>query len=219
MLNLKDFFPVWDKLTPAQQDRLLRSSVVQTVKAGEIVHSAITECTGLLLIKSGQLRAYITSPEGHEITIYRLLERDICLLSASCMIQSLQFDITVSAQKDTSFIRIPSEVYKKIMEESVVLANYTNEIMASRFSDVIWLVDQILWKSLDKRLASFLLEEARLEGSTKLKITHEEIGNHLGTAREVITRMLNYFKSEGLIKLTRGTIEIEDPGLLSKYEG
>ena len=67
-----------------------------------------------------------------------------------------------------------------------------------------------MWKSFDKRLATFLLEESALEGSSSLKITHEKIANHMGTAREVVTRMLRYFQSEGMVKLTRGTVEIID---------
>lgn len=105
---------------------------------------------------------------------------------------------------------IPSSIYKRIMENSAPLANYTNEIMASRFSDVMWLMEQIMWKSMDKRLASFLLEETRLEQSSLLQITHERIANHMGTAREVITRMLRYFQNERLVKLTRGTIQVLD---------
>ena len=82
--------------------------------------------------------------------------------------------------------------------------------MASRFSEVMWLIEQIMWKSFDKRLAAFLLEESTLENTTVLKITHEKIANHMGTAREVVTRMLKYFQNEGLVKLTRGAVELAD---------
>ena len=147
--------------------------------------------------------------------MYRLFERDICLFSASCIMNSIQFDITITAEKETEVLVIPSEVYKSIMDVSAPLANYTNEVMASRFSDVMWLIDQIMWKSFDKRLASFLLDEANIEGMNVLKITHEEIGNHLGNPREVVTRMLKYFVSEGAVKLSRGTIEIVDESKLA----
>lgn len=96
------------------------------------------------------------------------------------------------------------------MDESAPVANYTNELMSSRFSDVMWLMEQIMWKSLDKRVAAFLLEESRIEGTTELKITHEIIANHLGSHREVITRMLQYFQNEGMVKLSRGKVTITD---------
>jgi len=90
------------------------------------------------------------------------------------------------------------------------VANYTNELMATRFSDVMWLIEQIMWKSLDKRVAAFLLEESAIENSDTLKITHEAIANHLGSHREVITRTLKYFQNEGMVKLSRGTVELAD---------
>ena len=214
-MELAQYFPVWDQLTLEQQETLLGAASRQSVKKGTVLHNGSADCTGLLLVCSGQLRAYILSEEGREITLYRLFEMDICLFSASCMMHSIQFDITIEAERDTDFWLIPTEVYKRMMETSAPLANYTNEIMASRFSEVMWLMEQIMWKSFDQRLAAFLLDEAGLEGSNQLKLTHEIIGNHLGSAREVVTRMLRYFQNEGMVKLSRGTVEILDPEKLS----
>ena len=183
-----------------------------------LIHSGNMDCTGLLLIQSGQLRAYILSDEGREITIYRLFDMDMCLFSASCLLNSIQFEVTIEAEKDTDLWMIPAEVYKSIMEESVAVANYTNELMASRFSDVMWLMEQIMWKSLDKRVAAFLLEESSIEETNELKITHETIANHLGTHREVITRMLRYFQSEGMVKLSRGTVIILEKEKLEELQ-
>ncbi len=207
---ISSYFPIWNKLTPVQQSKLAESAVSRRVSKGTILHNGSDDCAGLFLVDSGQLRAYILSEEGREITIYRLFEMDICLFSASCMIESLQFDVVIEAEKDSQLWLIPSEIYKSLMEESAVISNYTNQIMASRFSDVMWLIEQIMWKSFDKRLASFLLEEAILEESSLIHITHEKIANHMGTAREVVTRMLRYFQGEGLVKLTRGAVEITD---------
>lgn len=139
------------------------------------------------MIKSGQLRAYSLSEEGREITLYRLFDMDMCLFSASCMMRSIQFEIVIQAEKDTEVWVISAEIYKKVMEKSASVANFTNEIMASRFSDVMWLIEQVMWKSMDKRIAAFLLEESSIEDTDELKITHEIIANHLGTHREVVT--------------------------------
>lgn len=209
-MDLSAYFPIWDKLTPAQQSSLSARNVLRRVERGTVVHNGEVHCTGLLLVKSGQLRAYILSDEGREVTLYRLFERDLCLFSASCMMNSIQFSITIEAEKDTELWIIPPEVYRSIMDESAAVANYTNEIMATRFSEVMWRIEQILWKSFDKRLAAFLLDEAAIEGTNVLTITHEVIANHLGSAREVVTRMLRYFQSEGVVALRRGTVEITD---------
>lgn len=209
-MGLESYFPVWSKLTQLQQSKLTQGLVYRQVEKGTLLHNGSLDCTGLFLVESGQLRAYILSDEGREITVYRLFEGDMCLFSASCMMRSIQFDITIEAEKPTRLWVIPVEAYQSVMEESAPLANYTNEVMASRFSDVMWLIEQILWKSLDKRLAAFLLEEAAIEGTLSLKITHETIANHLGSHREVITRMLRYFQSEETVRLSRGCVTIQN---------
>lgn len=218
-MPFQDYFPIWEKLEPAQQNRLLDSLIARKVEKGTVIHNGSMDCTGLLVVESGQLRAYILSDEGREITLYRLFDRDICLLSASCMIRSIRFDVTVVAEKDTWLWIIPAEVYKGVMESSAPAANFTNELMATRFTDVMWLIEQIMWKSLDKRLAAFLLEEAAIEGSNELKITHEAIANHMGSHREVITRMLRYFQGEGLVRLSRGMVAILDEERLKSLAG
>ena len=218
-MPFQDYFPIWEKLEPAQQNRLLDSLIARKVEKGTVIHNGSMDCTGLLVVESGQLRAYILSDEGREITLYRLFDRDICLLSASCMIRSIRFDVTVVAEKDTRLWVIPAEVYKGVMESSAPAANFTNELMATRFTDVMWLIEQIMWKSLDKRLTAFLLEEAAIEGSNELKITHEAIANHMGSHREVITRMLRYFQGEGLVRLSRGMVAILDEERLKSLAG
>ena len=209
-MEFEHLCPIWDKLTPAQRQLVSSSIVHRTLGKGAVLHDGSADCAGLVLIKSGQLRAYILSEDGREITLYRLLDQDICLFSASCVMRSVQFEIMIAAEKESEVFILPPYIFKKIMDESAPLANYVNELMATRFSEVMWLIEQIMWKSVDKRLANFLLEETTLDNSPVLKLTHEAIANHLGTAREVVTRMLRYFQNEGYVKLTRGTVEITD---------
>ena len=208
-MDISTYFPIWNKLNANEQQALSANVRELHYHKGDLIHTG-SDCMGLILVTSGQLRAYTISDDGREITMYRLFERDICLFSASCMMHSIQFEMTIEAEKETSFWLVPTDVYKRIMERSAPLANYTNEIMASRFSEVMWLMEQVMWKSFDKRLAAFLVEETALEGSGQLKITHETIANHMGSAREVVTRMLRYFQSEGMVKLSRGTVEVTD---------
>ena len=218
-MTFQDAFPIWDRLQPDQQERIGNALIFRSAEKGTTLHSGDTDCTGLLLVKSGQLRAYMLSEEGREITLYRLFDRDLCLFSASCMMRSIQFEVTIQAEKDTELWIIPAEVYKGIMEESAPVSNYTNELMASRFSEVMWLMEQIMWKRLDQRVAAFLLQESAIEGSCELKITHETIANHLGTHREVITRMLRYLQSEGAVRLRRGSVELTDVKKLREIAG
>lgn len=150
-MEFSNYFPIWNKLTASQQALIQDSCVLRRATAGTILHNGSLDCLGLLLVQSGQLRAVMLSPEGREITIYRLFEQDICLFSASCVMRSIQFEITIEVEKDAELWIIPPDVYQTVMEESAAVANYTNEIMSSRFSEVMWLMEQVMWKSFDRR--------------------------------------------------------------------
>ena len=207
-MEFEAYFPVWDKLSAEQRRRITGVVEHRCVKKGIHIHDSSAECLGLVMVKKGQLRAYILSEDGREITLSRLFEYDVSLLSASCVLPDLQLNVMIEAEKDTEFWSIPACLFKNLMEESLAVANYARNLLSGNFTELMWLMEQIMWKSFDKRLAAFLLEEATIEESDILKITHEKIAAHLGTAREVVTRMLRYFQSEGMVKLTRGTIEL-----------
>lgn len=215
-MGIENVFPIWNKLTENEKQMLKDSAVKRRVEKGKILHKSSGECLGLVIVEEGQLRAFVLSEGGKEITLFRLFERDFCLFTASCVFSGIQFDVSIEVEKDTEFWLIPPNVYRELMEKSTAVANYTNELMASRFSEVMWLIEQVMFKSFDKRLAAFLLEESNIENSGRLEITHERIANHLGSAREVVTRMLKYFQNEGAVKLSRGAVEITDRKKLSE---
>ena len=213
---LYDTLSFWKELTDSQRDTLKQTIVKKNFITGEAMHSGSENCSGLFLIHSGQVRAYIVSEGGKEITLYRLFERDVCIFSASCMMKNISFDVFVEVEKDTQAFLIPTSVFRKLSQESLPIQVFTNNLMASRFSDVMWIMEQALFTSLDKRIANFLLEQLVIGESNRIEITHEKIANHLGTAREVVTRMLKYFQNEGIVVLNRGTIDILDEKKLNK---
>jgi len=217
-MEFAKYFPVWDKLTKQQQEQVANVIEYRKVKKGTHIHDSSAECLGLVMVKNGQLRAYILSEDGREITVGRLFAYDVSLLSASCVMPDLQFNVMIEAEKDTEFWSIPACLFRNLVDESLAVSNYSRNLLSSNFSDLMWLMEQIMWRSFDKRLAAFLLEESQLEESTVLKITHEKIANHLGTAREVVTRMLRYFQNEGMVNLARGTIEITDSRKLEQLQ-
>ena len=215
-MDFSHYFPIWDKLTKDQQERLRGVTEFQKVTGGTVLHDGSPDCLGMLLVRSGQLRAYLLNDEGREITITRFFEMDICLFSASCVMPNMQYDIFIEAEKDTELWVIPACMYQNLMDESLAIAKYSHDLITNHFSELMWLMEQIMWRSFDKRLAAFLLEECAVEDTLSLKITHEKIANHMGTAREVVTRMLRYFQSEGMVRLTRGTVDILDEKRLRK---
>ena len=209
-MEFAEYLPFWSKLTPQQQQQIAQVVEFRKVTKGTHIHDSSAECLGLVIVRSGQLRAYILSEDGREITISRLFDYDVSLLSASCVMPDMQFNVMIEAEKDTQFWSIPACLFKNMVEESLAVSSFANSLISGNFSDLMWLMEQIMWKSFDKRLAAFLLEEAAIEGTPVLKITHEKIAAHMGTAREVVTRMLRYFQSDGMVKLTRGTVELVD---------
>lgn len=212
--GVPSFFPFWDALSQAHRDDLLAYSAPHTFCKGDLILPYKGECLGLILIQSGQLRAFVLSDGGKEITLYRLFERDICLFSASCIMNNIQFDIHIEAEKDSRVLVVPAALYDRLMQQSLTVANYTNQLMSSRFSDVMWTLEQVLFKSMDVRIAQLLLEQAGIEDSLELEITHDIIARDLSTAREVVTRMLKYFRDDGLLALSRGHIRILDTARL-----
>ena len=218
-MAFSDYLPIWDKLTRQQQEQISGVVEFRSVKKGTHIHDSSAECLGLVIVRTGQLRAYILSEDGREITISRLFEYDVSLLSASCVMPDMQFNVMIEAEKDSEFWSIPACLFRNLVDESLAVSNYSRNLLSSNFSELMWLMEQIMWKSFDRRLAAFLLEESAIEGSDNLKITHEKIANHMGTAREVVTRMLRYFQGEGMVKLTRGCIELTDQDRLEELSG
>ena len=220
LLNKKDInyleetLSFWRDLTDTQRNLIEESTVLKEFNKGESMRGSSDNCAGLFLILKGQVRAYIISDTGREISLYRLFERDVCLFTASCILKSITFDIFIEVEKPTEAYLIPTAILRKISAESLAVQTFNNEIMASRFSDVMWIMEQALFSSFDKRLANFLLERENIEGQSVIKITHEKIANDLGTAREVVTRMLKYFQEEGMVAISRGSIEILDENKL-----
>lgn len=213
---LKDTLSFWKDLTEQQRNYLTQNMVKKQFNKGEAMHSGSDNCSGLFLIQKGQVRAYIISEGGKEITLYRLFDRDICIFSASCIMKNIAFQVLVEVEKDTQAYLIPTPAFRKLSTEALSVQVFTNNLMASRFSEVMWIMEQALFMSFDKRLGNFLLDQVILEESNSLVITHEKIANHMGTAREVVTRMLKYFQNEGIVALRRGAIEVVDKDKLEE---
>ena len=195
-------FPFWEELNDWERNTFLHSSQKVKFSKGATVHDG-GECTGVILIKSGVLRLYLLSDEGKEVTLYRLFPGEMCIFSASCVLDSITFDVFIDAEEDSECVVVGGCAYEGVWQKSDAVKIFTYETALSRFSDVMWVMQQILFMSMDKRLAIFLLDETSKNGSDTVKLTHEQIAKYMGSAREVVTRMLKYFVSEGLISASR----------------
>ncbi|MBP3387497.1 MAG: Crp/Fnr family transcriptional regulator [Clostridia bacterium] len=209
-------FPFWERLDGSDKEYLMRETTAVSFKKGTNVHDG-SVCTGVIMVKKGCLRIYLLSEEGKEITLYRLFSGDMCMLSASCVLQSITFDVFVDSEEDCECVVVRGGAFNTITEKYHEAKIFALETALGRFSDVMWVMQQILFMSLDKRLAIFLLDEASKLGSDTIKLTHEQIAKYMGSAREVVSRMLKYFVSEGMISSSRsGGIKLLDKARLRK---
>ena len=205
----RENFPFWDDLTQTDKETFINSSQYISFRKGTNIHNG-NECTGIILIRKGSLRLYILSDEGKEITLYRLFPGEMCILSASCVLNNITFDVFVDAEENSECIIVGGCAYASLSERCDAAKIFALETALSRFSDVMWVMQQILFMSMDKRLAIFLLDEISKTGGDTIHLTHEQIAKYMGSAREVVTRMLKYFSGEGIVELSRGGIKITD---------
>ena len=195
-------FPFWDELSQWDKDTFLKSSISASFKRGMNIHDG-GECTGVILIKSGILRLYMLSDEGKEVTLYRLFPGEMCIFSASCVLENITFDVLIDAEEDSECVVVGGCAYEGVWQKSDAVKIFTYETALSRFSEVMWVMQQILFMSMDKRLAIFLLDEISKTGSDTIKLTHEQIAKYMGSAREVVSRMLKYFVTKGIVSVSR----------------
>jgi len=207
---VKSMLPFWDQLTGEEAALLTGHLRTVTYAPGESVHSGAEDCVGVLLVRSGELRAYILSDEGKEITLFRLGGGDVCVMSASCLLDSITFDLFVDAVHATELCLIDTQTFARVMESNIYVENFALRTTTERFSEVMWTMEQILFMSFDRRLAIFLLDETAKTGIDNITMTHEQIARYIGSAREVVSRMLKYFAGEGMVAVHRGGVEILD---------
>ncbi len=213
-----DVFPFWDTISDEQKTNLLRSTQKISFERGTNIHDG-GECTGIILVKSGSLRVYMLSEDGKEVTLYRLFAGDISILSASCVLNSITFDVFVDAEEDSECVIVGGCAFAELCENSHEAQVFALESALACFSDVMWVMQQILFMSLDKRLAIFLLDELAQQGGDTIKLTHEQIAKYMGSAREVVSRMVKYFATEGIVESSRGGIRVLDKPKLRRIAG
>ena len=202
--------PFWPHLNKEQEERICNSSKIMKYKAGDIIYSPARECLGTVIIQKGIVRAYLLSDEGKEVTIYRIRENDTCVLSASCALAAITFDVEIQAETDCEILVIPASVFSAVSNENIYVENYAYKITTERFSNVIEALQQMMFMSLTQRIAAFLIDETGHNNSDCIYMTQEEVAKAIGSARETVTRTLKQMVKTGDISLFRGGIKIEN---------
>lgn len=197
-----------DDLSQKEKETYLDNTHALSYKSGDIIHSPARKCAGVIVVRSGCLRTYLLSDEGREVTLYRVNPGEICILSASCVLSEIAFDVFIEAEEDSEVFLTDVSTFRRLSESNIYLRCAGYRSATERFSDVMWAMQQILFRGVDKRLASFLYDEHVRKNSNTVEIRQDQIATHIGSSREVVSRMMKYFASEGIAKSRRGCIEI-----------
>ena len=188
---------------------------VISMKKGEKVFTEGEGCGRLGFIISGIIKVYKDSPSGRSMTLYRIGRGESCMLSMSCALSNPIHQASAMVEEDAWVITLRPDIFRKLMNDSEDARNYVFTQFALRMTDNMMLIEEVVFKRMDQRLADTLIERSQ-SGKEIIKMTHEELATELGTAREVISRLLKELELSGLVKLQRGSIEIVDVKALSQ---
>lgn len=215
----KKHYPFWDELAPAEKEKFCGSTVLHKYGKAEIINRHSEQCTGLVFIKSGQMRIYILSEEGREVTLYKLGPGDICIFTALCVLDSITFDVVVEAETEMELLVVNSKVFNAVTQENIYVKCFSYQLASERFLEAMWTMQQVLFMRADKRLALLLLEEMKKQDSCEVRLTHEQLAKDMGSAREVVTRLLKYLANDGIVELSRGLVRVVNKSGLEKMVG
>lgn len=214
MGNYESLFPFWSQLSDAEKVLIENAAYTEKYNKGMLMHRTEDSCKGLITVLTGQLRTYILSEEGREVTLFRVNEEEVCVLSASCLMDTITFDVLIEATEDTEVLVLPAVTLNQVIEKNPYVELFLYKRATEKFSDVMWTMQQILFLKIDQRVAQFLWDEMVQKNSTTLSLTHDEIARYIGSAREVVTKVLKYMVKEGALELRRGTIIVLDKDML-----
>ena len=218
-IDFEAIYPFWNELNADEKDMYSRGTRYREFSAGDLIHQPDIKCEGMIYILSGVLRVYMLSDDGREITLFRQYAGEHCVLSASCVIDAISFELFIEAETDATMYINDAPVLRKVAESNPYLNIFCQELALENFSEIMWTLQQVLFFSIDRRLAGFLLKESDTSNSTVVKVTHEQIATSIGSAREVVSRMLKRFAEDGYIALSRGAVEILDRDSLEDIAG
>ena len=206
--------PFWEKLSGEHRELCLRRAREETFGAGEMVYVPTQGCLGMIQVLEGVLQVSLTVEDGRRATMSRLRGGELCMLTMSCMLTDITFDVEIRAEEPSRLLIIPADTFSRLAEENLYVENFSYRVITGRFSSVMQAVRQMLFCSLEERVVSFLLDESAATGSDTVRVTQEKLAQDIGSAREAVGRVLKRLGSRGLIQIGRGAVRLRDQGAL-----
>lgn len=207
--------PFIDEASPELRTALSDAAVVVRLRAGDYFLREGDSCAHFAVLASGKIRVFKLAESGHEITLYHVNAGEACPLNVSCILSDSPVPAMARVEEDLEAILVPAPTFRRWIAEHESLRTFVFQMFANRLTEVMSLVEEVAFRRMDQRLARRLAELAAHEGAGgSIEITHADLAADLGTAREVVSRLLKEFERLGAIRLSRGKIVVRDEALL-----
>jgi CRP/FNR family transcriptional regulator len=199
-------FPLLHHAPGEFTEALHEAAQIVTLPAATTICQQGNQCQQLPIVINGQARVYKLAESGREITLYRIGPGESCVLTASCIMSDIVFPAIAVTETDTTGMVIPAANVVDWFDRFPHWRRFVFELVSKRMSDILTVIEEVAFRRMDSRVANYLL--SRADADDMLKMTHQKSADDLGTAREVITRLLKDFESRQWIKTGRGVLQI-----------
>lgn len=206
------YFPTLSGLNSPAWKKLLLASNHIVLQEGDMVFKAGEACMNYLFITSGVVRVQKTSSNGHEITLYRLFAGQVCEITTTCLLASQYYHAEAIAETPVRAVLVPKEIFHEALSDNPEFRQYVYSSLEQRVNVLLDFIEEVAFIPVHNRLARCLLNN--MNSTQEINATHYQIATNLGTAREVVSRILKGFEKDGMVKLGRGKIKVLNPDLL-----
>jgi len=206
--RLAQSLPLLQNADAALVREFQQAATFARIPAGQDVFLEGDRVEGIALLISGVVRVYKIGGTGREITLYRFGLGQSCILSANAILNQITFPAIATVEQDAEAVIIPSATFRDWVRRYDLWRDFVFDLLSQRLATLMTIVDEVAFQRMDTRLASFLLTRCRVQNP--IHITHQEIASELGSSREVISRLLEDLSARGLVRSTRGEIEVLD---------
>ena len=210
--RLLQFYPTLAELPAAELDKLLADATVMPLPSGTVVFDENQPCQGFPMLLSGSIRVIKAAPNGRELQLYRVTPGESCILTSSCLLGHTRYSARGIVEHDLEMVLLPALSFHTLLEKHETFRNYVFHLFSDRLTDLMQLVSAVAFQKLDQRLAALLIAKP-----SPLYITHQALADELGSAREIVSRLLKGFADQGWVKMAREQIEVVDNSALKRF--
>ena len=210
--RLLQLYPALRELPQAELEPLLANAIVTSLAAGAVIFDENQPCQGFPLLLSGSIRVIKAAPNGRELQLYRVTPGESCILTSSCLLGHTRYHARGIVEDALELVLLPAPSFHVLLGKHKAFRDYVFHLFSDRLTDLMQLVSAVAFQKLDQRLAALLVSKA-----SPLRTTHQALADELGSAREIVSRLLKGFAEQGWVRLAREQIEVLDAVALKRF--